>query len=98
MTIPAILNQQRIGALFANAMPDPQPRTGIALGVHIHDQNTFFNGGQSGGQIDGGGGFAHPPLLIGQGQNFKMTGGASRRDQFFGYQTNITSYCFCFHA
>ncbi len=46
-----------------------QASGGIALGIKVEDQHALADGRQGGGQIDGGGGFTHAALLVGDGQN-----------------------------
>ncbi len=42
---------------------------GIALRIQVDDQRQFFGGSQAGGKIDDSGGFANPPLLVGNRNN-----------------------------
>ena len=38
---------------------------GVALGVHVHQQDTLFHGGQGRRQVHRGGGLAYTALLVG---------------------------------
>ncbi len=42
---------------------------GIALGIQIHQQDLGTCEGKVGGQVDGGGGFADPAFLAGDGDD-----------------------------
>jgi hypothetical protein len=39
----------------------------VGLGIEIEEQHLASHRGQAGGQIDGGGGFSHAALLVGDG-------------------------------
>ena len=57
-----------VGALVA--LLEAQAGGGIGLGIQVDQQHPLFGDGQCGGQVDGGGGLAHPPFLIGDGYDF----------------------------
>ncbi len=59
--------KQVIGGRLTLVTPDAQASTGIALGIHVNQQDFFANSRQCGGQIDGGCGLAYPALLVGKG-------------------------------
>ena len=52
---------------------DAETGAGVALRIEIDDQNGFMGRGHGGRQIDGGGGFAHAALLIGDGDDARLT-------------------------
>jgi hypothetical protein len=60
------VSQKRLvdGALEAVPL-EAQPTARIALRVHVHQQGSPLGGGEARSQIDGGGGFTHPALLVG---------------------------------
>ena len=42
-----------------------EPAGGIGLGIEVKEENAFAGGGETGREVDGAGGFAHAPFLIG---------------------------------
>ena len=60
--------EDRVEAL-SGCMFETQPTRGIGLRVEIDEQDAAARLGGPGGQMDGGGGFADPSLLIHNGYN-----------------------------
>src|SRR4029078_9275794 len=54
-----------IGRSLALRLADAEAGRGVALRVHVDQQHFPADRGQRRGQIDGGGGLAHPAFLIG---------------------------------
>ena len=50
-----------VGVYLSSIRIQPQACAGIALGIKIDNQDLFLHRGHRCGQIDGGGGLAHPP-------------------------------------
>ena len=59
---------------FARNMFQAQAAGGVGLGIEVDQEDPLTGFGRSGSQMDGGGGFAHPPLLIYDGHNAHKEG------------------------
>ena len=57
----------------------PRPGRGVSLGIEIDDQDTLTLKGQCRGEVDGSGGLADSPFLIGQGDDCGGRGVGRRR-------------------
>jgi hypothetical protein len=66
------LQQHLVNGGVELALVHPGAHRGVALGIKVHQQRALAVGGQRGGEIDGGGGLAHPALLVGDGENMCM--------------------------
>jgi hypothetical protein len=58
-----------IRRLLLRSAHDAKPGAGITLRVKINDKDGLANRGQSRTKIDGSGGFTHPALLVGDGED-----------------------------
>jgi hypothetical protein len=47
---------------------------GVGLRVEIDEQDALTTSGKACGKVDGGGGFTHPALLVGDGYNWRWHG------------------------
>lgn len=61
--------EQRVNAA-ARLLVETEPGGGIGLRVEINEQCGNLSIGQPGGEVDGGGGFADPALLVGNSKDF----------------------------
>src|SRR5207247_7078668 len=50
------------------ARVDTDARGGVALGIEVDAQRAVVELGQAGAEVDGGGGLAHAPFLVGDGE------------------------------
>ena len=63
---------QPVAAKAAVLWRDTEAGRGVALGVEVDQQHRLPCHGQGGGQVDGRGGLAHAPLLVGDGENARL--------------------------
>ena len=79
--------QHVVDRQFELALVDARAHGGVALWVQIDHEHALPELGQAGGQVDGGGGLAHPTLLIGNtkyfGHGFLFESGGQRESASF---------------
>lgn len=65
-----LADQDVIKGRVFTSLGDPKTGSGIALRVGIHQKDGNIISREGGGEVDGGGGFSDPALLIGNGYGF----------------------------
>src|SRR5665647_3254356 len=63
------LQQHVVHGQLELALVDARAHGGVALRVQVDHQHALADLGQPGGEVDGGGGLAHPALLVGDAKN-----------------------------
>ncbi len=73
LTDGGIFDQQLIGGALDIVLVDTTAHGGIALRIQIDHQHLAPGGCHGGGQVHTSGGFTHPTLLVGYGDDFSHT-------------------------
>lgn len=61
--------QQVVDADAVGSLLEAEATGGIRLGIAVDQEDWEAVEGEGGGQVDGGGGFAHPAFLVDDGQD-----------------------------
>ncbi len=70
----AFAEQGAVGA-GAGGFVQADAAGGVGLRIDVHEEDALAEGGETGGEVDGRGGFAHPALLIGDSHDVARHGG-----------------------